>query len=109
MPGEVFRSTVPKTDPPFPVYDVNPHWQVFHHMPEQLRVIEEVRRHDLAAPPSGFIGSQGGELQGQPCSEVPFPATPLYIGAVGAALQGTSVRVLANGEFGVQEWNGANS
>src|ERR1700674_5595821 len=36
---------------------------VFHHMPESLRVIEEVRRHDLAAPPSSFIGSQGRELQ----------------------------------------------
>jgi len=33
-------------------------------MPEQLRVIKEVRRHDLAAPPSTFIGIQGRELQG---------------------------------------------
>ena len=36
MPSEVFRTTVPKTDPQFPVHDVNPHRQVFQHMPERF-------------------------------------------------------------------------
>jgi hypothetical protein len=36
---------VPKTDPPFPVHDVNPHWQFLYQMPEQFRVIEKVRKH----------------------------------------------------------------
>src|SRR5258708_12880305 len=60
----MLRAAFPKGHPPFPVHDVNPHRQVFHHMPEQLRVIKKVRRHDLAAPPSSLIGSQGGELEG---------------------------------------------
>jgi hypothetical protein len=34
MPDEVLRAPVPKSDPPFPVHDVNPHRQLFHQMPE---------------------------------------------------------------------------
>jgi hypothetical protein len=105
MPSEVFRATVPKTDPPFPVHDVNPHRQVFHHMPEELRVIEEVRRHTLAAPPSSFIGSQGRELQGPEgqCSALCLSHTVcrvpviLDIGMVGADRQAPSWRVLQDG------------
>src|ERR1019366_8657910 len=45
MSGDGFRSPVPKTDPPFSIHDVDPHRQIFHQMPEQLRVIEKGRRH----------------------------------------------------------------
>jgi hypothetical protein len=45
MPGEVLRAPVPEANQPIPVHDVNPHRQLFHQMPEQLRVIEKVGRH----------------------------------------------------------------
>ena len=64
IPGDVFRPMVPKEDSPFPVHEVNPHRQVFHHMPEQLRIIEKLRRHDQPHRLPSFIGSRGGLLQG---------------------------------------------
>jgi hypothetical protein len=60
--------------------------------------------------------------EGQPCSRGPVPGNSVDIGVVGAAIQATSLRALEEGiqpaknqlklpgrEFGVQQWNGANS
>src|SRR5208337_1184960 len=71
MSGEVFGAAVPKADHPIPVHEVNSDWQVFHQMPEQLRVVEEVRRHGwtrrlpvLSANEWGTSGARNEEGQG---------------------------------------------
>jgi hypothetical protein len=59
------RATVPKTDPPVLVHDVNAHRQVFHHMPEEFRVIEEIRRHDWARRLLVSSAAKAGNFRGQ--------------------------------------------
>jgi hypothetical protein len=68
MPREVFRATVPKTDPPFPVHDVNPHRQVFHHMPESLRLSR--RFEDMTWPRRLLVSSavKAGNFRSQKSS-----------------------------------------
>src|SRR5260370_14447604 len=77
LSGKMFRAMVPKTDPPFPVQDVNPHRQVLQHMPQQLRIFEKVRKHDWprrlpvssAVKAGNFNGAEGvGERAGYAAS-----------------------------------------
>ena len=57
--GDLLRAVVPKTDPPIPVYDVKPQRHVLDDTPEEFRVVEKVRKHDL---PSRLW--QGAEKRG---------------------------------------------
>src|SRR5580700_3365642 len=45
MSCKVFSAMVPKADQPILVNDVNTYRQVFHDMPEQLRVIMKIGKH----------------------------------------------------------------
>jgi hypothetical protein len=60
MPGKLFRAPVPKADQPIPVHEVNPHRQFFHHMPEQLRIVEKVRRNGKPRRPGRIIPVETG-------------------------------------------------
>jgi hypothetical protein len=66
MPREPLRTMIPETDMPFLIHDVDTSRQVFDQMPEQVRTIEKVMKHDFA-PSSSSIGSEGGELQVHRC------------------------------------------
>src|SRR5712692_6587459 len=78
LSGKMFRAMVPKTDPPFPVQDVNPHRQVLQHMPEQLRIFEKVRKHDwprrLLVSSAVNAGNFRGGGRGQGSAQSMLPA-----------------------------------
>jgi hypothetical protein len=47
--GDALDAAIPKTDPPILVHDVNPDRQVFHQVPKQLWVFQQIRKHGKSA------------------------------------------------------------